>query len=206
MAKPKPSVADASRSLYDLLEAFEAPERQRIISSALTLLGDPLTPPISAPISPAPGHPSPPGFPVGTPSPSPTQGARAYIDSKGPRKKTELFAVATRFLEITQNAASATKEDLQRIIHTEGRRSFDSANFGRDMFHAQSAKLFNNGGEKGVYTLSNIGQDFVDALPDHAKAKEVLKGGKGARKPKKVKKRSKPAAKKAKPSGGAVAV
>ena len=207
MAKAKTSVADASRSLYDLLEAFDASERQRIISSALTLLGDPATPPAPAPAAAhAPGRPLPAGFPAGTPLSAPTQGARAYIDSKAPKLKTELFAVAARFLELTENAGSATKEDLQRIIHAQGRRSFDAANFGRDIGHAQNAKLFNKGGEKGAYTLSNIGQDFVDTLPDRAKAKDILKGGTGARRPKKAKKKAKPAAKKAKPSGSASGV
>jgi hypothetical protein len=189
MAKAKTSVADASRTLYDLLESFDATERQRIINSALTLLGDSATP-LQTQIG-IPPHPAVHSGHVATPSPALNLGARAYIDGKSPKMKTELFAVAARYHENTQNGASATKEDLQRIIQAEGRRSFDVKNFGRDIGHAQTAKLFNKGGEKGAYTLSNIGQDFVDALPDRTKAKDVLKGSKSSRKQKKLKKKAK---------------
>jgi hypothetical protein len=91
-------------------------------------------------------------------------------------------------------SAAATRADLERIISTEARRAFHTSNFGRDIENARGAKLFNPGGNStSGYTLSYVGQNFVDALPDRETAKTFKKETRGA-KSRKAKKRAKKAA------------
>jgi hypothetical protein len=172
MAKAKKSAADASRELYDLLAPFEAVERARIVNSTLLLFGD-------APIAPRGAAPAPGSGAQHHTQSQPTTTARAFLDAKDPRQKVEVFATAARFHELQNNGAGATKEDLQRIIQTEGRRAFDARNFARDMGNAQAAKLFNRTSQAGVYTLSHVGQNYVDALPDRSRAAEIKKAARG---------------------------
>jgi hypothetical protein len=189
MAKTKKSAADASRELYDLLEPFEASERARIVNSTLLLFGDAPLAPGGAALAPNAGTQHHAQAQTNTT-------ARAFLDAKDPRQKVEVFAAAARFHELQNNGEGATKEDLQRIIQTEGRRSFDAKHFARDMSNAQAAKLFNRASQAGVYTLSHVGQDYVDALPDRSRAAEIKKAARGGtRRGKRAQKKAKPGAK-----------
>jgi hypothetical protein len=198
---PKKSIAEASGEIYELLVPFKtAAERARIINSVLALLGDPVSPSArshtTASTAAGSGAAAASGAGAGESAAAPevAQGARAYFDHKLPKNKTEEFATAARFHELAANNAAATKADFERIISTQARRSFGAANFYRDIDNAKQAKFFNPGGSAtGGYTLSHVGQKFVDALPDREKAVAVKKAAKG--KPKrKAKPRVKPQA------------
>jgi hypothetical protein len=201
MAKAKGSIANVSSQIYGLLEPFEKDERLRIVNGVLTLLGE-------GTVSGGGGG-SGSGAPSGGGGAASSgggagasdggvhqvaevrKGARAYFDLKRPQGKSEELATAARFHELTKDGAAATKADLERIISTEARRGFRTSNFPRDIENARGAKLFNPGGSSTAgYTLSYVGQNFVDALPNREAAKAFKKETRGA-KPRKGKKRAK---------------
>jgi hypothetical protein len=186
MAKAKKSIAAVSSAIYKLLEPQDKGERTRIVNSVLALFGESITPGADGGGG---GGAANGGGGSGT-SDAASQGARAYFDQKDAKGKAEELATAARFHELVKNGASATKADFQRIIATEARRSFDSRNFFRDIDNARKAKLFNPGNTDGLYTLSHVGQKYVDALPDRAKAKALKKA---VKKPRKTKTKAKTA-------------
>jgi hypothetical protein len=205
MAKAKGSIASVSSQVYGLLEPFEKDERLRIVNGVLTLLGE------GTVSSPSRGSGSGTGSGGGGAASvgggagasggdvhqvaDVRKGARAYFDLKRPQGKSEELATAARFHELTKDGAAATKADLERIISTEARRGFRTSNFPRDIENARGAKLFNPGGSStGGYTLSYVGQNFVDALPDRKAAKAFKKETRGAPRKGKKKKRAKQAA------------
>jgi hypothetical protein len=138
------------------------------------------------PIPPA-GTPSPltqlPGTPAATKNFN-ASNAYEFFQQKDPHNKLECFAVAARFLETNQNVASCSKDELKSVMGTKGaRRNFDERNFQRDIDNAKQKGLFNRGAdEKGKFTLSYYGQQYVDALPDRAKVKALRKPKQGNRK------------------------
>jgi hypothetical protein len=189
MAKAKKSIAAVSGAIYKLLEPQDKEDRTRIVNSVLTLFGEPTAGGGGGGGGTGGGGTG--GGGDGGPAPDVVrQGARAYFDGKDPKGKNEEFATAARFHELAKNGAPATKADFERIIATEARRNFHRLNFGRDIDNAQRAKFFNAGSSDGGYTLSHVGQKYVDALPDRTKAKAVKKSAKGT-KPRKAKAKAK---------------
>jgi hypothetical protein len=117
-----------------------------------------------------------------------TTNAKAYFDEKAPKTKGEEFAVAAKFRSENGLGDNHTKEDLKNIIKTQAKRTFNESNFARDIDNAiRHAKFFMKDDGKGQYMLSNVGEKYVDALPDRATARatRTTKGGKKNRKPKK---------------------
>lgn len=188
--KAKKSLAEASNEMYTLLESFNSEERARIVSGTLTLLGDPVSAQVSAHAGGTGGAAVGAGSAARLPVLSATTGgARPFLDGKAPKGKNELFAAAARFHELNNNGAPPTKADFANIIHTQSRRNFHARNFARDMDNAERAGFFNRGGSaEGGYPLSNVGQEYVDALPDREKALAARAAGRAGTR-KKVKKR-----------------
>ena len=194
MAKAKKSISQVSSQIYDLLEPFRSGDRLRILDGVRVLLGE------AGGAGRAGAHGGG-GAGAGRASAG-TQsgvsevggsgaggsdtdqeiadrGARAYFEHKKPKGKSEEFATAARFHELTSNASTVTKADFQRIIANEARRSFHVRNFGRDIDNARKAGFFNSGGgEVGGYTLHTVGLDYVDALPDRGAARAVKRAPK----------------------------
>jgi hypothetical protein len=167
-----PDLADTTVKVHTLLKEFQEPaDRLKIISAALTLLGDNFNPG-------AAGRPAGP-FINGTPKPNgPTGDAIQYFEQKDPRNKIEELAVAARFREETEGAVGHSKEQLAAVIKS-ARRNFDARNFARDMGNAKTAKLFSLGAEN---QLSYAGQKYVDALPNRELAAAARKPAKRVRK------------------------
>lgn len=165
-----PDLAEATVKIHSLLKEFDEPaDRQKVISAALTLLGDVFIPPVH-------GRPSAAGPATGA---APAMAGATldpiqFFEQKDPRNKIEELAVAARFRELTENAESHTKEQLGLVIKS-ARRNFDVRNFARDMGNAKTAKMFNLGSENA---LSYAGQKYVDALPNRELAAAARKPAK----------------------------
>jgi hypothetical protein len=182
VAKAKKSIAQVSSEIYALLEPLKADERARILNGVRALFGDATVPATTSGGGNGEG---------GAVTDVVRRGAQAYFDHKDPKNKSEEFATAARFHELSTNGAVAAKLDFERIIATQARRSFHRLNFTRDIDNAQKSKFFNLGGNsESGYTLSHVGQKFVDALPDRAAAKAIKKAAK-TKKARKTKTRSK---------------
>jgi hypothetical protein len=157
----KSNLSQLPAKLYELLAAFTPEERQVIIRATLILFGDEQ---INS------GTPAPPSY--GTPAQS-LKSESKYFDEKAPKNKGEELAVAARYRELNEQAESHAKDDLKQII-TGARRNFDNKNFVRDIKNAKlQAGFFNSGDDKGSYTLSYFGQQFVDALPDREATRKL---------------------------------
>ena len=116
-------------------------------------------------------------------------GAKAYFDRKLPHSKIEELAVAARFREETENAESSSQEQLKAVFVT-ARRTFDAHNFKRDVDNARTKGFFMRGTGRDTVQMSSYGQNFVDALPDRDRAKEIkphVKRRGGGKKPAKIK-------------------
>lgn len=182
MAKAKKTISQVSGEIYDLLESFKAEERARILTGVCALLGDAV--PANAGLGGGgSGGGGGGGGGAGGPAPAGSEqelvkrGARAYFDHKNPSRGSEQFGTAARFNELNTSAAVTTKADFQRIISDEARRGFNSTKFARDANNAVIAGFFNRGGSAETgFTLSHIGQKYIDALPDRAAAKALKKG------------------------------
>ncbi len=188
MAKAKQSVALVTKSIYDLLEPFDAGERGRILNSvigpfrrgslraaAVVLAVAVAVPVLAAAVAP--------------------DADLVRRRRSGPISTTRTRRIRTRNLPRRQGISNtprvpffALKADFQRVISTEARRSFHDGNFGRDIDNARAAKFFNPGGSAATgFTLSHVGQNYVDALPDREKAKAVKKAAKSGKKRKATK-------------------
>ena len=156
MASAKTSPAETAQKIYALLEDLTSEERQRIVSSVMTLFGE-TAPQVSA---------SNPGSVQPNPAAGVAQGAKAFFDAKNPGSKGEQLAVAARFAELSENKDSYSRDDLERIVKA-ARRSFDGRHFARDMDNARrQAGFFIAGNSRDTYALSHYGQSYVDVLPD----------------------------------------
>jgi hypothetical protein len=178
----KENIVEIAGKVCNLLQPLESLDRQRVIQASLVLLGEPTT--LSIPQG---GSPSRLMQPIGAPTATNNLNvgdAYQYFQQKDPHNKIECFAVAARFLEQHQSAVTCSKDELKSVIGTKGaRRNFDEKNFQRDIDNARTKGLFNRGAdEKGQFTLSYYGQQYVDALPDRAKAKALRKPKKANRK------------------------
>lgn len=166
----KKSIADASADLYKLLDGFTPEERARIVKGTLLLLGDT---PLGVDASSDPtGSKSIAG---NSASSDILRDAKAFFDYKTPNSKIEELVTAARFRELTGNADKHTKEQFASIVQA-ARRNFDTNNFKRDLNNARNGGFFNKGGsEKDGFMLSYYGQNYVDALPDREKLKNLKK-------------------------------
>ena len=184
MTTQKPSIAEITQQIYELLKPLDSQERARIILAAQTLLGDggqvPLIPSPTPPI--IGGSPSHPG--KGSPN---LQDIRSFFDHKAPENKGEELAVAARFREMRNEGSTHTKDELETAIKA-ARRNFDSRNFSRDIDNATRKGLFNKGKD---HTLAYYGQEYVDALPDREAIQNLRKPKGIARKGSSGKARSK---------------
>jgi len=103
-----------------------------------------------------------------------------FFHFKDPQNKGEILAVAARYRELKGEEAHP-KSDLKAVIVDAG-RNFDDANFARDMNNAKrQAGFFNLGTGRGA-RLSYYGKQYVDALPDRAKAGALKRPKVGGRK------------------------
>lgn len=182
MDKATSGLAQITKDLFDLLEPLEPAERQRVISAALTLLGDiGFLPPsggasavhVDNGVARSNGHSAPSGLPAssfraatGTPS-----NAQVYFEDKDPQSKLEEYAVAARFRELTCGQQTHSKEEFEQVI-TDARRNFNESKYRRDIDNAKTKGLFNRGDGN---TLSAYGQKYVDALPDRDAARSVAR-------------------------------
>ena len=86
--------------------------------------------------------------------------------------KIEELAIAARFRELTSDAESHTKADLESVFKT-ARRNFDSVHFKRDLDNAKRKGFFTKGSDRGSTVLAYYGQNYVDALPSREALKQV---------------------------------
>ncbi len=161
---PKPRTVDAVSKLVAILETMEKEQRGRAIRAALTLLGDETLEGIT--------------LPGGSITEAPSQRLqlreKEYFDQKNPRTKVEELAVAARYREEREAAASNTQADLKNVIIA-ARRNFDATNFRRDLENARKAGLFTRGTGKDAIVLSHYGQTYVDTLPNRDALKQLQK-------------------------------
>jgi hypothetical protein len=110
-----------------------------------------------------------------------------YFASKKPRTNIEELAVAARYRELRHKAENSSKAELREVFKN-ARHNF-VANYRRDLENARVAGLFTRGTGRDAATLTNHGQQYVDALPD----RDAVKTLSGQPKGKKSKKRKKKA-------------
>lgn len=179
----KKNIGQLASEIYALLEGQEKEESIKILSSVSTLLGIGTIPPTSGLNS------------NGTPDTSMSnnqntqthiKNAKAFFDLKDPKTKGEEFAVAAKYRAEHGLGESHTKEDFKTIIKTQAKRKFDESNFARDIDNTiRQAKFFLKDDGKGQYMLSDVGEKYVDALPDRSAAHALRKGKSGTKKGKK---------------------
>jgi hypothetical protein len=170
----KENIVEIAGKVCTLLQPLESSDRQRVIQASLVLLGESVMPPTPQGGG-APPLAQPAGFPPAPSNPSQVN-AYQFFQQKDPQNKIECFAVAARYLELYQSSPSCSKDELKSVIAKEARRNFDDKNFRRDIENARTNGLFNRGAdERGKFTLSYYGQQYIDALPDHAKVKTLRK-------------------------------
>jgi hypothetical protein len=176
----KKTIADASAELYRLLEPFESGERERMVKGTLMLLGDgQLAQNISAGVTQQQGN-APASVPLKDGQVQ-FDRARKFFDTKQPIGVIEGLATAARFFEMHGGSAALRKDDFKAVFDG-ARRNFAARNFARDLGNATQGGYFNaGGGKKAGYTLSHYGQDYIDALPDRAAAKAVVRPKRAAR-------------------------
>ncbi len=168
MAKLDP--AAVTKKVYALLKGASPPERQAIVAATMTLFGE-AVPHATAASNQGAGAGS--GAGAG-PAGGGSGGIRSFFEAKQPRTKLEELAVAARFLE-KEGGRAHSKDDFSATFAA-AKRPFDARHFARDMSNARRAKLFNTGKDN---VLSYFGENYVDALPDHAKADGLKRPGKG---------------------------
>jgi hypothetical protein len=177
----KPNIAEIAAKVFKLLEPLTPDERQKVITGTLALFGE----------QPATAKPEKGETLVQTadnthsgPAASVTsKDAAEFFHLKDPQNKGEELAVAARLREQRNLGTTHTKDDLKQVIAA-ARRNFDANNFRRDMANAQRRRGFftmSHGG-RGSYTLAYYGQQYIDALPDRAKAKALRGPGRRNRK------------------------
>lgn len=162
----KITVAEASSTLFSLLEQFSPEEQARIVRGTMILLGSDAVQPALNPNSSATNT-------VPQQKPAATKNASDFFDIKEPQRKGEELAVAVCFLEEKGTPPPHNKEQIQSVV-VSARRNFDARNFARDMDNAMKAHFFNKGGTAGSgFTLSHYGQKYVDMLPAREKLSEL---------------------------------
>jgi hypothetical protein len=191
----KISIADASSALFKLLEPFDSDERARIVDGTLTLLGESVgSDARRRQEDPLAGDPQKrePAKPV-TSTAAAKGGAQKFFDERQPNSVSERLATAARFHELASGGAVVHKKDFAQIL-LDARRDFTVSQFARDIDNAKKAGLFRTGGDvKSGYTLSHVGQQYVDTLPDRKAARALLRAGRattGGRR--KARKKAKP--------------
>jgi len=168
----KITVSQIPAKLYELLEPLTAEERARAVQATLILFGDEIP---SQSLGDKPGGG---GKPLGKPGSSSEPGE--FFHLKDPQNKGEILAVAARYRELKGEEAHP-KSDLKAVIVDAG-RNFDDANFARDMNNAKRQAGFFNLGTGRDARLSYYGKQYVDALPDRAKAGALKRPKVGGRK------------------------
>jgi len=167
MTKPSSrstNLGTLSNKIYDLLHGLEPEDRAKVMNSVAHLFGDQ---PISN-SAPAPNSGEAASQNVRGLSHQGGLNEQQYFVQKRPQNKGEMLAVAARYREEHGQGGSHTKDDFAAYFR-DARQNFDSNNFQRDMKNAQNqSHLFNKGTPKGQYQLSYYGQQYADALPDHA--------------------------------------
>jgi hypothetical protein len=154
----KQNVIDVTKEIYKLLEPLSPEDRSRVISAALTLLGqEQITSKVGG------------GREEGDGGKSKPSTSQSYFAQKDPHKKVEFLAVAARFREQNKNEHEHKKEDFESVIK-DARRNFDGHNFSTDISNAKRKGLFIKGKEN---KLSFYGQQYVDTLPDREALKKL---------------------------------
>lgn len=168
----KTSVSQIPAKLYELLDPLTAEERARAVQATLILFGDEVS---AQSLGDKPGNAGKPLGKAGSP-----RDPGEFFHLKDPQNKGEILAVAARYREI-QGEEAHSKSDLKGVIVDAG-RNFDDANFARDMNNAKRQAGFFNLGTGRDARLSYYGKQYVDALPDRAKAGALKKPKIGGRK------------------------
>jgi hypothetical protein len=177
----KKNIGQLTGEVYALLEGQEKEESIKILASVATLLGiDVPKTSFNQQGANNTGNNNNNGATNAT-----NNNAKKYFGDKAPNNKSEEFAVAAKFRVDTGAGESHSKEDLKAIIKTQAKRTFDDKNFSRDIDNARKGKFFIPGDAKGEYILSDVGEKYVDALPDRAAAAETKKAVKGTKKSRK---------------------
>jgi len=166
------AVAQIPAKLYELLAPLTPEERARAVQATLILFGDEI------PVKSLGGKPGSEGKQLGKFG-NPGD-AGEFFHSKDPQNKGEILAVAARYRELKGEEVHA-KSDLKGVIVDAG-RNFDDAHFARDMNNARRQAGFFNLGTGREARLSYYGKQYVDALPDRAKAGALNRPKVGARK------------------------
>jgi hypothetical protein len=177
----KTMVSQIPAKLYELLEPLTAEERTRVVQATLILFGDEVS-------APDLGHKlGDDGRTIKKPSnlSSPSD----FFQLKDPKNKGEILAVAARYRE-SKGEEKHSKSDLKDVI-VEAGRNFDDTNFARDMNNAKRQAGFFNLGTGRDARLSYYGKQYIDALPDRAKAGALKKPKVGGRRSRPKKKAAK---------------
>ncbi|MBI1215804.1 MAG: hypothetical protein GC185_08305 [Alphaproteobacteria bacterium] len=181
----KKNIGQLAAEIYSSLEGQTLEDSHKILTTVSILLG-------GTGISPAQGQPAGTTHPLfaGNQNPPMVQmdDAKAFFKQKDPQNKGEEFVVAAVFRELNNQGNAHTKDDLRTIIKSQAARKFDDKNFNRDIQNAtRQAGFFLPGENKGEYTVSSYGEDYVAALPDRAAAGQIKRPSKKAPNKKKTK-------------------
>ena len=99
----------------------------------------------------------------------------SYLAQKSPKSKIEHLAVAARYREKYEYKSEHNKEDFIAFFSS-ARKNFDHSNFPTDMRNAKNAGFFvKESTVSHSHRLTYGGQNYVDTLPDAAKAMPLLK-------------------------------
>lgn len=178
MAKAAPkSLVQAVQVVYDALQPFDDSARQRILTSAVSLLGTPMpaSPALTHPIS---THPLPPVPPLRTPSERPLSPVE-LIHEKKPATNAQRIALFAYFREKVEGLARFAKDDLRPYFAKA--RQVAPQNYDRDFRQAvQLGWIFEDGADS---YLTSKGLEAVEAgfggkgLPRGAAAAKGRKKG-----------------------------
>lgn len=180
------AITKATTSVYSLLAKLKEEDRQKVVRAVLALLGQ------DASFVDEGGGSSPGETGTGVAGGAGKSTPKQYFDEKEPRTKIEELTVAARYRELSEKAEAHSQDQLRSVV-TRARRNFDPNNFGRDIGNAKRRGLFSKATAAGSYTLSHVGQQYGDTLPDREALKKLrvptrsrrrgaVKKGKAARK------------------------
>jgi len=157
MTKPADDF-DAVRQIVEILDPFQATDRERVIRWAREKLGMAASPGLGSPLIASP--PPPPG------SPPPAGGAstdvKAFISAKNPKNDTQLAATVAYFYRFVAPEDSR-KEAINSGDLLEACRLADRkrpARAAQTMINAYKAGVFDKGAS-GRYKLNSVGENLV---------------------------------------------
>ncbi|SRR6266487_3352441 len=166
MAKTKESLGDAVAKIIGLIEAFDSPDRSRLLRTVSTYFGEL---PRSSEDTRAPGVPvSSRAVPFSKES---SVSAKQFILEKRPMTDVERVACLAYYLTHHRSVDQFKTADISKMNTEAAQVRFSNAAMAVD--NALKSGYLAHAG-KGHKQLSAMGEQYVQALPDREAAKAVL--------------------------------